>query len=45
MDIRSLERVEGTGVEKKQITTVVDSCQNHIDKQWLTSSAVGSIRA
>ena len=21
----------------------VHSCQNHVDKQWLTSSAVGSI--
>ena len=39
---RSLQRIEGTGVERRQRTAVVHSC---IDKQWLTSSAVGSISA
>ena len=34
--------VEYTGVERRQGTAVVHSCQNHADKQWLTSLAVGS---
>jgi len=43
--IRSLQRVEGNGVERRQWTAIVHSCQNHVDncKQWLTTSAVGSI--
>ena len=39
--VRSLQCIEGTGVEKRQRTAVVHSCQNHVDRQWLTSSAVG----
>ena len=34
--------LEGTFVER-QGTAVVRSCQNHVDKQWFTSSAAGSI--
>ena len=41
--VRSLQRVEGTHVGRRQWTAVVHSCQNHVDKQWLTISAVGSI--
>ena len=29
----------------KRSFSVVHSCQNHVDKQWLTSSDVGSISA
>jgi len=32
-------------IERRQGTAVVHSCQNHEDKQWLTSSAVDSIPA
>ena len=38
----SLQCIEGNGVEG---TAVVHSCQNHVDKQWSTSSAAGSIPA
>jgi len=41
----SLQHVEGTGVERRQWTAVVYSCQYHIDYQWLITSAVGSIPA
>ena len=41
----SLRRVEESSVERRQGTAVVRCCQNHIDKLWLTSSAVGSIPA
>ena len=43
--IHSLQHIESTGAEGRQGTAslgVVHSCQN---KQWLTSSAVGSIPA
>ena len=41
----SLQHVEGTGVERRQWTAVVHSCQIHVDEQWLATSAVGSIPA
>jgi len=41
----SLQLVEGSGVVKRQRTAVVHSCQNHVDKQCLTSLSVGSIPA
>ena len=47
--VSSLQRAEGTGVVGRQVTGVIycgTFLQNHdVDKQWLTSSAVGSIPA
>ena len=36
--LMDIQCVKGT-VERKQRTAVIHSCQNHVDKQWLTSSA------